>query len=112
LEREMSGADGGGMNEDNAGEKIKSNLDFDNQRPQPVDNKHDLYVSEFDKGSERSFGSMKILFNSLASLKPPIDNQRYIELAIAKKFIDKFPDRESFCRYASVNEVNELVNSN
>jgi len=111
LEREMSGADGGGMKEETAGQGIKPNLDFDKQG-QVLENKAGMFVPEFDKGSERSFGPMKILFNSLASLKPPIDNPRYIELAIAKKCIDKFPDRESFCRYASVNEVNELVNSN
>jgi len=56
---------------------------------------------------------MKNLFNMLANLNPPIDNKRWIELAEKTGlYPDKYKDKEDFCRFASVEEIQKIININ
>jgi len=49
----------------------------------------------------------------LANLNPPIDNKRWIELAEKTGlYPDKYKDKEDFCRFASVEEIQKIININ
>ena len=95
-------------------QEIKPNKDFDKtQEIKTATNKYELEVPDFDKGQERDFATMKNLFNSLAGLDPAIDNNRWIILASKMGiYPQKYKSREDFCRFASNEEVNFLINSN
>lgn len=113
----------GQMTEENAGAGIKPNKDFEKQDagksnadlllPDSSEmNKYNLTVPEYDKGDGRDFATMKQLFNALVSVNPPINNPRYLELAAKMGILERFKDREMFCKYASVAEICKLLNEN
>ena len=115
-------------NQGNAGGEIPPNKAFDSQsevKSKPGDelfpgeggakkssNKYNLAIPEFDKGNQREFSTMKTLFNLLASVNPPVSNNRYTELAIKMNILKNYPDREIFCKIATVQEIDELLNQN
>jgi len=120
--------------EENAGADIQPNKDFDNQKAdtskeiddfldketikkaEPVikpGNKYNIEVLPFDKGNEREFGTYKDLNNKFLSITPQITTPRFLELSEklgmdAKKYFNK----EVFLKFASVEEINLLLNSN
>jgi hypothetical protein len=75
-------------------------------------NKYEIEVPPFDKGDQRDFASTKQLFNLMAGLSPSLNNPRYLELAGKKGILAAFPDREAFCKFATVAMINELLDSN
>ena len=106
-----------------AGE-IPTNKDFDSQpkelfpgeleKPKPTEgaNKYGIPIPDFDKGESRDFATMKSLFNGLVSVNPPVNNPRYLELAGKMGILAAFPDRETFCKNATVKMINELLDTN
>jgi len=92
-------------------DQIKENKSFsDNPKTLALDYPE---IPAWDKGNEREFGTMKNLFNMLANLNPPIDNKRWIELAEKTGlYPDKYKDKEDFCRFASVEEIQKIININ
>lgn len=109
--QEPGGAQGGVQ----SGE-IPINKDFDNQGPaQPnveTGNKYGISVPEPDKGQSRDFSLMKGLFNAMQGITPPVNNPRYLELAGKLRLLQTYPDREAFCKNATVIEINQLLNAN
>jgi hypothetical protein len=91
------------------GTKVNTFMD---EPQQEGGNKYNLTVPVFDKGNQRDFASTKTLYNMLAGVNPPIDNTRYLTLAGAKGWLGKYADKEAFAKFASVQEVDELLNSN
>jgi hypothetical protein len=77
-----------------------------------IGNKYGLTIPEFDKGDSREFATMKALFNLLASVKPPINNPRYLEIAGPMGLLAAFPDREAIAKFGTVKIINELLNKN
>jgi hypothetical protein len=75
-------------------------------------NKYKLEIPEFDKGNQRDFASTKALFNRLSSVTPSITSPRYLEIAGKAEILGKYPDKELFCKNATVDEINTLLNSN
>lgn len=112
--------------EENAGEGLFPNKDFDNQQtnhsvpepikePEPVaepGNKYNLEVLPFDKGQEREFSTYKQLFNKFMFITPQITTPRYMELSEKLGFDKKYPNKETFLKYATVDEINLLLNTN
>ncbi len=106
---------------------IQPNKDFDKQKSdKEIDdflhapskttatggNKYNIQLPDFDKGQEREFSTLKKLYNQLASLTPPLNNPRYLEIGAKMGILEKFADREAFCRYATISEINALLNEN
>jgi recombination protein RecT len=75
-------------------------------------NKYGLTIPEFDKGEQREFSTMKTVFNLLASVTPPINNPRYLEIAGPMGLLAAFPDREAIAKFGTVKIINELLNKN
>jgi hypothetical protein len=75
-------------------------------------NKFGLIPPPFDKGQTREFSTCKTFFNVLSGLNPPINTNRYIELAIKTGIIGTYPDKETFCKLATNLEINALLNEN
>ena len=107
---------------------IAINKDFDNQGSQPAGkptgnadilqpdkkpgNKYELEVPEMGENGNRDFSSTKTLFNALAGVSPSITASRYLELAAKLGIAEKYLDKEVFCRGASVELINQLLNAN
>jgi hypothetical protein len=107
-----------------AGE-IPINKDFDNQgvkknelfpgeleKNEVSSNKYEIEVPPFDKGQSRDFATVKTLFNKMMGVHPQITTPRYMELALKLGFLERFSDKEKFCRDASIAEINLLLDSN
>lgn len=75
-------------------------------------NKYSLDVPAFDKGQGRDFSTMKQLFNALVSITPRIDNPRFLELGAKLGLLEKYPDREIFTKFATISEINALLEIN
>ncbi len=75
-------------------------------------NKYGLVIPPFDKGEGRDFATTKTLFNLFLSISPKIDATRYLELAGKKGIVMAFPDKETFCKNATVKMINELLDTN
>ena len=104
-----------GVNDDMA--YIKPNKEFDKQSEAPEKtkeqfNKYALDIPDFDKGDQREFGTKKNLYNLLLTVDPAINNNRYLELAEKIGMIEKYKDKETFCGFATKEEINILLNSN
>ncbi len=98
--------------------EITPNKEFDNfLDDKPKDkvvsgNKYKLDIPEYDKGSQRDFALTKILYNKMIGLDPQITSPRYLVLAEKLGLLEKYKDKEVFCRDASIAEINLLLNSN
>jgi len=109
--------------------EISINKEFDNQGPeQPAGeptgnadilqaekksgNKYNLEIPDVGEQGNRDFSSTKTLFNALAGVSPSITAPRYLELAAKLGIGEKYQDKEVFCRGASVELINQLLNSN
>ncbi|MGD0340327.1 MAG: hypothetical protein ABSA76_01280 [Bacteroidales bacterium] len=75
-------------------------------------NKYELTIPPFDKGDQRDFATTKQLFNLFLSISPKIDATHYLELAGKKGILAAFPDKETFCKNATIAMINELLDSN
>jgi hypothetical protein len=75
-------------------------------------NKYEIEVPAFDKGQSREFATVKILFNKMMGVHPQITTPRYMELAQQLGFLERFSDKEKFCRDATIEEINLLLDSN
>jgi hypothetical protein len=75
-------------------------------------NKYGITIPEFDKGQQRDFATMKDLFNLMVSVIPPVNNPRYMKLAAKMGIFHAYADREQFCKFATVKEINQLLNQN
>jgi hypothetical protein len=133
LPQENKG-DAPGMNDqggkvETEGSGFKPNKEFDSQGPNikqvkgelfpgadggkgTSTNKYGIVVPEFDKGNTRDFATMKQLFNAMASITPQVNNPHYLDLASKMGIVEKYPSREDFCKNASVDEINALLNTN
>ena len=94
--------------EDVAKGEIKANANFDT----PPSNKYSIEIPEFDRGNTRDFAIMKSLFNKFMGISPQITTPRYMELAEKLGYAERYPDKESFIKLASVAEINLLLNTN
>jgi hypothetical protein len=112
-------------NQGNIAPDIKPNTGFDKQgekKPEKGElfageldgatNKYGIAIPEFDKGQQRDFGTMKSLFNLMVSVNPPVNNPRYLEIGTKMGILHAYPDREQFCKFATVKEINQLLNQN
>jgi hypothetical protein len=99
---------------DNSQGAIQDFLDPKKEVKKPVDagNKYNLVVPEYNKGNQREFGTTKSLFNAMMGITPQITTPRYMELAGKLNLLEKYKDKEIFCRDASVTEINLLLNEN
>ena len=98
-----------------AGGEIAPNLKFDEQGPaqeKKSGNKYNLEIPAFDKGNQREFSTQKTLFNRLMGIEPQITTPRYLDLAVKVGLSEKYKDKEVFCRDATVEEINLLLNAN
>lgn len=123
-EAEKQGA--GEVTEKNAGAGIRPNKEFDKERADreadefingpskkvEAGNKYSIEVPEFDKGSQREFSTTKTLFNKMMGVTPQITTPRYMELAQKLGLLVKYADKEAFVKFASVAEINTLLNTN
>ena len=75
-------------------------------------NKYNLSIPPFDKGNERDFGAKRELYQGLFRVNPPIDNERYLELARGVEEWSAYHNKESFCQYATIKQVCDLLNKN
>lgn len=112
--------------QDNA--DIQPNTDFDKQKAEPPadnfldapakkkedagTNKYSLDIPAFDKSDQRDFATMKALFNALVSITPRIDNPRFLELGAKLGILENYPDREIFTKFATISEINALLEIN
>jgi len=75
-------------------------------------NKYRLDVPNYDKDSERDFALTKTLYNKMVGIDPQITSPRYLILAEKLGLLEKYKDKETFCKYATVSEINSLLNTN
>lgn len=75
-------------------------------------NKYSIEVPAYDKGDSREFSTVKTLFNKLMGIEPQITTPRYMNLATKLGLFEKYPDKENFLKFASVAEINTLLNAN
>ena len=75
-------------------------------------NKYGLEIPAYDKGEQRDFSTTKTLYNRIVGITPQITSVRYLELAQKTGLIEKYADKETFCRDATVEEINQLLNAN
>jgi hypothetical protein len=108
--------------EEHAGDGIQANTNFENQgaanpdaliKPKSAEmNDYNINVPEFDKGQERDFKSVKELYQAMLNIKPRLDNEKFLELAKRFAGFEKYKNKEDFLKYATVEEVNDLLNEN
>ena len=72
-------------------------------------NKYDIAVSET---VPRDFSEVKVLFNKMMGITPQITTPRYMELSDKLEMSLRYPDKEKFCKEATVEEINQLLNAN
>jgi hypothetical protein len=101
-----------GFDKQTSTEQIDAFLDAPVKKEETGSNKYGLTISPFNKGEGRDFAETKNLFNLLAGVTPGINANRYLELAGKKGILAAFPDKEIFCKNATVKMVNELLDSN
>jgi hypothetical protein len=75
-------------------------------------NKYGIEIPPIGPQGNRDFSETKKLFNLLAGVTPSINAQRYLELASKLGYAEKYKDKEVFCRAASVEELNKLLDAN
>jgi hypothetical protein len=75
-------------------------------------NKYGIDVPEYDKGDSREFSTVKALFNKLMGVTPQITTPRYMEISQKIGLFTRYPDKEMFLKFATVAEINLLLNSN
>jgi len=75
-------------------------------------NKYNLEVPAYDKGEQRDFATTKTLYNRMVGVTPQITSVRYLEIAEKAGLLEKYRDKEIFCRDATVEEINLLLNTN
>lgn len=75
-------------------------------------NKYQMDIPAFNKGNERDFVAVKELYQNLLSIKPRIDNERFIELQKGVPDFANFKNKEDFCKFATIEEVCKLLNKN
>jgi hypothetical protein len=75
-------------------------------------NKFGIEVPAYDKGNMRDFATTKTLFNRMMGITPQITTPRYLELAEKLGYLTRYADKEKFCRDASVDEINLLLDTN
>jgi len=75
-------------------------------------NKYNFEIPEFDSGNTRDFSTMKIVFNKMLMIDPPVNNPRWLELARKLGLTAKYKNREEFCKNATVAEINALLDEN
>jgi len=100
---------------DKQGTVIEKNAElFEPEPPKEVvkTNKYGLEIPELGPEGKRDFSVVKMLFNKMMGITPQITTPRYMELAEKLKFLAKYKDKEVFCREASVEEINKLLDSN
>ncbi len=96
----------------------KENDDFLNkpiktpEKKESAGNKYNLKVPEYDKGSQRDFATTKSLYNLMMGVMPQITSPRYLVLGEKLGFLTAYKDKETFCRDATVEEINQLLNEN
>jgi hypothetical protein len=96
---------------------IKVNNDLLEKESKPIHqveagNKYGLVIENVSANGNRDFAATKQLFNTLAGVTPGINTNRYLELALKLGFAERFRDKEVFCRAATIEEINLLLNSN
>jgi hypothetical protein len=107
--------------DEHAGSDIAANRSFDEQgggspdviKPKSGElNQYGINVPEYDKGQERDFKTVKELYQAMLNIKPRLDNERLLELA--KRFVgfEKYKNKEDFLKYATVENINDLLNEN
>jgi len=92
--------------------EIDNFLDAPVRKEETSGNKYGITISEFNKGESRDFAETKTVFNQLAGVTPSINALRYLELAGKKGILIAFPDKETFCKNATVKMINELLDIN
>ena len=75
-------------------------------------NKYGLEIPPFDKGQSREFSTVKAIFNKMMYVSPQITTPRYMELAQNLGLLEKYSDKEKFCRDATIAEINLLLDAN
>jgi len=100
----------------------EQNTNFDKQgSPGPITEKeeklieanaYDMDVPAFDKGEERDFATVKDLFTAMLGIAPRLDNEKFLELVKNIPEFEKYANKEDFCKYATIEEVNRLLNEN
>lgn len=75
-------------------------------------NKYNLTIPEFDKGQERDFKLVKDLYQAMLGIKPRLDNEKFLELIKNLPALQKYKNKEDFLKYATVAEINVLLNEN
>jgi len=75
-------------------------------------NKYNLDIPSYDKGQQREFATTKTLYNRMVGVTPQITTLRYLEVAEKTGLLEKYADKEAFCRDATVEEINQLLNAN
>jgi hypothetical protein len=97
------------------GTVIQQNLDIlEPDKPKEVvsTNKYGIIVPEYDKENKRDFSVCKVLFNKMMGITPQITTPVYMDLAAKLGMLAKYKDKEIFCREATVEEINLLLDSN
>jgi hypothetical protein len=103
---------------DNAGvNDIAPNKNFDKEpeliKPKTSElNSAGIDIPAFNKGNERDFVAMKELYFNLGTVKPQINNERFLELQPGIEGFVKFKNKEDFCKYATIDEVLVLLREN
>jgi hypothetical protein len=91
-------------------QSIDSFLDDPIKKEEPKSvNKYNIEVPE---ETPRDFSIQKQLFNKMMGITPQITTPRYMELAEKLKMPSKYFDKETFLKFATVEEINLLLNSN
>jgi len=112
-----------GDTEPGAEQDMEPNTNFDKQGAAPQEegvvdaessdlNPYKLDIPAFDKGEERDFATVKELFTAMLGIQPRLDNERFLELIKNIPEFQRFVNKEDFCRYATIEEVNRLLNEN
>lgn len=72
----------------------------------------EIEIPPFNKGQERDFMALKKLFDNLNHINPVIGNERFMELRGMIPEFSKFPNKENFCKFATIEEVCLLLTKN
>jgi recombination protein RecT len=75
-------------------------------------NKYSINIPAFNKGNERDFPATKELYNALSKVSPAINNERFLALQAQIPEFGSFKNKEDFAKYATIEQVNHLLNAN
>jgi hypothetical protein len=83
---------------------------------EPVKPKDELSGNKYhiviEPETPRDFSVQKTLYNKMIGIEPQITSPRYLVLGEKLGLLASYPDKEIFCKMASVSQINDLLNSN